>query len=146
MDEARDMLKELGGYQNRRSPEFNRHVLPRCRPIIEAIGHRMAFEAAKAAGVDHKVLQIYESLYVPDGSNIDSQRGDSNGMTSNFGRSVVEAYEDVLQDVIGSLESSEIADYVTAPIASEESWNAFVENLACFEFPAAGKGGFQPKL
>ncbi|KAJ0126998.1 Uncharacterized protein HZ326_29899 [Fusarium oxysporum f. sp. albedinis] len=42
MAEIRSGLTEIGGYGKHRTEAFNQHILPFCRPLVEAIGHRMA--------------------------------------------------------------------------------------------------------
>lgn len=41
------------------SEKFDRLVRPNCQPLIEAIGHRMAFEAAAKDGVEPYILDVY---------------------------------------------------------------------------------------
>lgn len=60
--EAESTLAGLGGYKTHRGYGFNNHILPKCKSLIEAIGNRMAYEAAEAAGCYWTVLSLYEKL------------------------------------------------------------------------------------
>ncbi|TCD65983.1 hypothetical protein EIP91_001930 [Steccherinum ochraceum] len=42
-----------------RSDTTNRLILPHCQPLVEAIGHRMAYEAAVSAGVSQDLIDMY---------------------------------------------------------------------------------------
>ncbi|KAF5368954.1 hypothetical protein D9758_003064 [Tetrapyrgos nigripes] len=46
LQECREVLMKT---KTHRSEEVNNHVLPRCQKIVEAIGHRLAYEAAAGA-------------------------------------------------------------------------------------------------
>lgn len=137
-------LAELGGYREHRGQEFNRHILPRCRPLVEAIGHRMAYEAARGSGVCPTTLRLFELLCLaPDtGWRASGDRI----ITQMFHDSLVKAYDQVLPDMLNAIRESEVNDYITAPIVSDKSWTTFVKELPSFEYPCNGVGGFQPKL
>ncbi|KAH6847171.1 hypothetical protein B0I37DRAFT_341176 [Chaetomium sp. MPI-CAGE-AT-0009] len=143
---ARDKVAELGGSEQRRGEPFNRHILPRCRPIVEAIGHRMAYEAAKSADVCPTALRLFELLCLAGDPGWRSSSGDGTSPRA-FDDSLVRAYEEALPDMLKTVrESEELKDYVTAPIVSDESWAEFVGELPSFEYPRDGAGGYQPKL
>ncbi|KAK8912558.1 hypothetical protein VCV18_012237 [Metarhizium anisopliae] len=61
--EARSELRNLGCYGNHRNEASNERILPRLRKLIEGIGNRMAYEAARACGVPaaYLGLWLYES-------------------------------------------------------------------------------------
>ena len=50
----------LTSCSHHRSDEVNRLILPQCQAMIEAIGHRMAYDAAVAAGVQQNLIDLYE--------------------------------------------------------------------------------------
>ncbi|KAL7754864.1 hypothetical protein ACKLNR_015204 [Fusarium oxysporum f. sp. zingiberi] len=62
MTEIQSRLTEIGGYGKHRTEAFNQHILPFCRPLVETIGHRMAYEAAQRSGISPDVLELYERL------------------------------------------------------------------------------------
>ncbi|EXK23437.1 hypothetical protein FOMG_19783 [Fusarium oxysporum f. sp. melonis 26406] len=51
-------LERIGGYKEHRGHAFDRHILPRCRPLAESIGNRMAYEAAEKWGLPSEVLTL----------------------------------------------------------------------------------------
>ncbi|RCI09092.1 hypothetical protein L249_5067 [Ophiocordyceps polyrhachis-furcata BCC 54312] len=58
LQESQKLLQECGN--DHRSPSFNGLILPRCGPLIEAVGHRMAHENAKLAGTAAEALTLFE--------------------------------------------------------------------------------------
>lgn len=118
-------LQSLEG--GHRSKDYNDFILPRCRPIVEAIGHRVAYEAASAAGVPEYLLTVYESEVV----NMDiGWYIENEGIT----RSGLWAKENAaLNEVLASAETmvQEMSMYIqpTAPIVSQENHSAFVDSL-----------------
>ena len=56
-------LLELQGRieKGHRSETHNNRMLPHCRPMVVAIGCRMAYEAAVDMGVDSDLLALFEA-------------------------------------------------------------------------------------
>ena len=144
MADARHKLAELGGYKEHRGQEFNRHILPRCRPLVEVIGHRMAYEAARDAGVCPKVLRLFEMLCLA--TDLGWRWSEDRNITRMCHDALVRAYDEVLPDMVKAVGESEVNDYIAAPIVSDESWTTFVGGLPSFGYPGDGVGGYQPKL
>ncbi|KAH6961685.1 acyl-CoA dehydrogenase/oxidase [Ilyonectria sp. MPI-CAGE-AT-0026] len=143
MEAARSKLKDIGGYGEHRGHAFNQHILPCCRPITEAIGHRMAYEAARESGAYPKVLRLYEHMCV----GTDFRHCSSDGhVLQAIGDAAVEAYDDVLADMLQSLQNSEADAYTTAPIMSDQSWASFVDKMQSFKHPSDHARDIQPKL
>ncbi|KAK4140589.1 acyl-CoA dehydrogenase/oxidase [Dichotomopilus funicola] len=143
MESTKCKIAELGGYEKHRGQDFNRHILPRCRPLIEAIGHRMAYEAAKDSGVDPKVVHLFEMLCLT--TNLGWDVAEERTITPGFHDALVKAYDDVLPDMLKAMQDeSDDNEYITAPIVSDESWSEFVQGLPSFEYPSDGEEGFQP--
>lgn len=142
MESTRSKIAELGGYEGHRGQDFNRHILPRCRPLIEAIGHRMAYEAARDTGVCPKVVHLFEMLCLA--TDLSWYVAEERTITPTFHDALVKAYDDVLPDMLKAVQDSEENEYITAPIVSDESWTEFVEGLPLFDYPGEGEGGFQP--
>lgn len=141
MNDIKSRLAEVGGYKRHRSQAFNQHVLPLCRPLVEAIGHRMAYEAAQQAGVSPDVLELYGRLstsksliHSPAQSVHKVRRGDP---------LLDKQYESVLAQIRSeSLQRAPIDDYITAPIVSKEKWENFTNSLVCFN----SEGKYNSKL
>ncbi|KAI8710556.1 hypothetical protein NCS52_01555700 [Fusarium sp. LHS14.1] len=143
MDTAMSKLKDIGGYGGHRGQAFNQHILPCCRPIAEAIGHRMAYEAARESGACPKVLRLYEHMCVGTGFR---QFSPDDHKLQAFEDAAVEAYNDVFADMLQSLQNSEADAYTTAPIMSNKSWAVFVDKMQAFKSLTGNARGAQPKL
>ncbi|KAL6352325.1 hypothetical protein LRP88_14372 [Fusarium phalaenopsidis] len=131
----RARLVEIGGYGEHRGPAFDRHILPRCRPLVEAIGHRMAYEAAEQSGVAPDVLELYGRMCA-DG-DLSRPLGEKHWSgPSKKPAPSDDPYDTVLAQIRAeSACGSELDDYVTAPIMSDEAWVDFVESLRVFSHP-----------
>ena len=124
-DEAMAILQSIP--EGHRSQQFNRLLIPRCRPIVEGIGNRMVYEIALAAGVDPNLVALYEvgairknlSWYVEAGLL-------TRGKVDEMEIEAIDALEPRLDNMLDQLE---IAPYITAPIVKESTWNAFVSGL-----------------
>jgi hypothetical protein len=144
MTEIQSKLTEIGGYGKHRTEAFNQHILPFCRPLVETIGHRMAYEAAQRSGVTRDVLDLYERLST-DKALI--RLPTHNVRNVGCGDSLVdEQYETIIAQVRSeALCHAPIDDYITAPIVSEENWENFAESLLCFSSPTS-RDKYKPKL
>ncbi len=63
------MFQEIRGvlstrFKHHRDPGFQAYVLPLCQPLIEAIGYRMAYDAAVEEGVDKTILDMFVASVV----------------------------------------------------------------------------------
>ncbi|KAH7460964.1 hypothetical protein FOMA001_g19332 [Fusarium oxysporum f. sp. matthiolae] len=134
MLDMKSRLEMIGGYKEHRGPAFDRHILPRCRLLAEAIGNRMAYEAAETSGLSPDVLTLYEGICMCEDLNhlpvMGPQcRADAQSQSS-------EPYNNVLAQIRSeSASRSDLDDYVTAPIMSEESWESFTNSLHAFKHP-----------
>ncbi|OJT05089.1 Acyl-coenzyme A oxidase 2, peroxisomal [Trametes pubescens] len=116
---------------NHRSEEVSRRVLPRCQPMMEAIGHRMAYDAAVAQGVRPALVD----LFVANALQFDAAWY---AECAGVGRAQMQAMQESAMDrvlpILGELVAEmDVFAYVSAPIVSDERWGAFVEGLATFE-------------
>lgn len=121
---------ELGEH---RSDAFNRRILPRCRPIVEALGMQFAYDAAVAAGLDAGITQLYLAT---------AMRHDEGWYVENLAMSqqdMFDAEEAALRSALPKLdewmERSGVRAYATAPIVSPERWSEFLSQLAVFKAP-----------
>ena len=99
-----------------------RRVLPLCRPAAEAMGHRMAYDAAVVAGVRPCLVD----LFVANVLRLDSERG---GSADARAAEAEDAVLPLLGELVGEMD---VLDYVCAPIASDEAWEEFVGGLRVF--------------
>ncbi|KAG8667996.1 hypothetical protein FPOAC1_007357 [Fusarium poae] len=125
-DLIRDMksrLERVGGYDNHRGPAFDRYILPRCRLLAEAIGNRMAYEAAEKSGISSGCSRYPLPALEP----LVQARAPSRSCSS---------YSAVLAQIRSeSVTPSEVDDYITAPITSDKSWESFMKGLQMLKSP-----------
>ncbi|PWY90684.1 acyl-CoA dehydrogenase NM domain-like protein [Aspergillus heteromorphus CBS 117.55] len=116
--EAQQTLKELGGIH--RSDEFNRNILPLALPLVEAIGYRMAVEAAIDVNIDPRLLALYESGIVKEDPAWFAEQG---GLTRQEQREMEALAADaVLPDLAQLVQDTGAQPYSTAPMASRSAW------------------------
>ncbi|KAF4331642.1 peroxisomal acyl-coenzyme A oxidase 3 [Fusarium beomiforme] len=131
MLDMKSRLEMIGGYKEHRGPDFDRHILPRCRLLAEAIGNRMAYEAAETSGLSPDVLTLYERICMREDPNhlpVMGLQGRADAQSQSS-----EPYDSVLAQIRSeSASRSDLDDYVTAPIMSEESWGSFTNGLHAF--------------
>ncbi|GCB20523.1 acyl-coenzyme A oxidase-like protein [Aspergillus awamori] len=120
--EMKESQKRTKGH---RTPEYNRLILPRCRPMLLAIGQRMAHEAAVDAGVDPNFLALYEAGAV---------RNDSSWYVEQLGLSRASQYDmecqacdSVMSQLDRHLDELGIEPYCTAPMLSPSRWDNFID-------------------
>ena len=131
--EARDHLKIFGG--NQRSEQFNRNILPLSLSLIEALGHRMAFEAAREAKIDPKLLALYKSGVVKEDSPWYAEQGGvSRQAQQEMEAQAVDALLPFLADLVHETGAQPFSN---APIASERLWNEFISELETFSGEAS---------
>ncbi|RAL03940.1 acyl-CoA dehydrogenase NM domain-like protein [Aspergillus ibericus CBS 121593] len=126
--ENRDLLRTMP--HGHRSEKYNQVILPRCRPLVEAIGHRMAYEAAADAGVDRDLLSLYEAGVVL----LDASWYVEHGLLSRMEIVSMEeqAATALLPRLEGILDGLEREVYVTAPMGSASRWGEFLHQLPVY--------------
>ncbi|EGN96740.1 hypothetical protein SERLA73DRAFT_111417 [Serpula lacrymans var. lacrymans S7.3] len=129
----------LIGMTHHRAEQFNNLILPQCVPLVEAIGHRMAFDAAVERGVPSYITDLYAASVVKmDPSwyveHAELSRQEQRAMED----SAVQAAYPHLQEMVDQIG---VDTFITAPIVSDQRWNEFVDSLdtigdAQFDKPA----------
>ncbi|KAG8664649.1 uncharacterized protein FPOAC1_013429 [Fusarium poae] len=136
-DLIRDMksrLERVGGYDNHRGPAFDRYILPRCRLLAEAIGNRMAYEAAEKSGISSGVLTLYERICLCE--DLDPLPALEPLVQARAPSRSCSSYSAVLAQIRSeSVTPSEVDDYITAPITSDKSWESFMKGLQMLKSP-----------
>ncbi|GAM33326.1 acyl-CoA oxidase [Talaromyces pinophilus] len=95
--------------------------------ILKAVGNRLAYEAALDAGVDRDILDLYEAgvlLQSPD-LGVDEIGIILSGRI-HMERLAMNAISRRLEQLLDSIGAE---PYITAPILTEESWEAFLDKL-----------------
>jgi acyl-CoA oxidase len=111
-----------------RSPQFTSRVMEQCAPMVEAIGCRMAYDAAVAEGVPRPLIDIYVCAAV----KADPRWSLAPGGGANR-ESLAEMQDRALAAAEGHMsrwvEDMGAGPYVRSPIVDDETWASFVESL-----------------
>ncbi|PCH36492.1 acyl-CoA dehydrogenase NM domain-like protein [Wolfiporia cocos MD-104 SS10] len=126
--ECRSLLSKAGG--NHRHESLARLLLPRCLPLVQAIGHRMAYEAALDANVPRPLVDLYEAGIVlfDSGWYVESAgltRWDQFEMEDK----AINAAMPHLEQYLLSLGADA---YAVSPILTQESWEAFLDEMPIY--------------
>ena len=125
-----DELRAIVADAYHRSTDIARRVLPLCQPAMEAIGHRMAYDAARAANVRGCLVDLYVANVVKLDSSWYSEHA---ALSRTAQRAAEEAAHDAVLPLLGELvREMDVFAYVNAPIASDGAWDAFVDELKVF--------------
>jgi acyl-CoA oxidase len=123
--ELRQMLSE----QKHRPGDINAMVLPQCLPLIEAVGQRMAIEAAEAAGVDTALVDVFRASVIERDPAWYAQHGLGRAAQAEFRRKAIAR---AMLHVDRHVRALDVEAYLTAPIVSDESWDDFKRGLPAF--------------
>lgn len=120
----------IKGVSHHRSDEVNRLILPHCQPMMEAIGHRMAYDAAVAQGVRPPLVDLYVANVV----KLDAAWYAEHAALGRAAQQAAEirAHDEVLPMLGELVKEMDVFPYVTAPIVTDERWDAFVGGLTTF--------------
>jgi len=125
---------ESGSHRN---SQIEAAILPLCFPLMQAIGHRMAYDAAIEASVDPTLIDIYLSSVILSDSTWYSEAKDPAVRLS--GSEQLEMQLDACTRGVARLEEwldkLEVEPYIVAPIVSEEKWDAYEQALETFGGP-----------
>jgi acyl-CoA oxidase len=115
-----------------RNQEVNNYVLPHCQRIVNAIGNRMAYEAAKAAGVSSCLVDLYLSSVIQSESAWYVENLELG--TTRQEKLQADALNAVLLQVEKFIQGLNVEDYLkSVPIISDARWNSFVQGLEAFD-------------
>ncbi|KIJ27122.1 hypothetical protein M422DRAFT_271734 [Sphaerobolus stellatus SS14] len=124
-------LKEVWrSTSNQRNTHSEGLLLPHCRGVLEAVGHRCAYEAAIAKGVPRPLINLFvASLFQLDPAWYSENAELSRWRQKNL---LLERATELYPDLAQLLPLLEIESYVTAPIVSKNRWNKYVSNLPSY--------------
>jgi acyl-CoA oxidase len=119
-------LSQLGGT---RSEEFTSVILPQAQPVVEAIGHAIAYSAAVKANLPKPILDVYESSVIRQ----DTAWYSEHGMT-RVAQRIREgnAVSSMILELPKFLSALEIENYVAAPVISDPQWKAYLAGLTVY--------------
>ncbi|PPQ93408.1 hypothetical protein CVT25_004725 [Psilocybe cyanescens] len=127
----------LSTVSSSRDPTIAGRLLPACQPLLEAIGHRMAYEVAVKAGLDQEIIDLFLASVI----KLDQAWYSENAGITRDQQSKMEAdaAERLLPRLDEFLEALNTKEFITAPIASDESWNQFVDSLETLDHFSHGR-------
>ncbi|KAF5578571.1 acyl dehydrogenase NM domain protein [Fusarium subglutinans] len=127
--EAWDIVSSIPAEHH--SQEFNRLFIPRCKPLVLGIGHRMVYETALDAGVDSDLLALYEAGALKENLDWYTEKGLLTRQTfREMENRALDSVEPRLDELLNELN---MEPYVTAPIIKEGLFDDFVQGLPTFD-------------
>jgi acyl-CoA oxidase len=123
-----DMRAELAQFSSgSRDPAFESRFTPRALPLIEAVGHRMAYEAAVQSGLERSIIDLFIASVV----KLDpAWYSETVGLSRRAQIDMEFDSATILYPQLSELtERLEASAYVTAPIVSEDKWQGYVDAL-----------------
>ncbi|KZV80226.1 acyl-CoA dehydrogenase NM domain-like protein [Exidia glandulosa HHB12029] len=121
-----DLRALVATMDNHRSETYNQYILPESVPLVRAIGMRMAYDAAIAAGVDPALVAQFEASGVRANSAVFVELGVP---LREQRKMLVETVAAVFPQLQALLDEMDVDAYITAPIVSAEMWSAHVASL-----------------
>ena len=110
-----------------RSPAFDRLVLPQCLPLVQALGQRLAHEAALDARVRPELVALYVAACVRlDPAWFVEQGGLSRRAQADMEDAAVGGALPLLEELLVEMD---VEGWVQAPIVTEERWERFVADM-----------------
>jgi len=126
----KELRAALATAPSHRSSAYDRAILPHSLSFIQAIGHRLSYDAARAAAIDPPLLDLFEIASVLQD---EAWYVECLGMTRSELREREACALDVafphLEEYLARMD---IGPYVFAPISSDENWKLFVDTLKTF--------------
>ncbi|KAG1737533.1 acyl-CoA dehydrogenase NM domain-like protein [Suillus paluster] len=112
---------------------FMQYVQPRCQLMVESMGHRMAYDAAKDQGVSQSLID----LYLINAIKMDAAWYVECGMFTR--QNIVHMEDTALSAALPHLDelltAMEVEPYVSSPIISDERWEEFSKTLPVYSSP-----------
>jgi len=125
-----ELHASLATAPSHRSAAYDREILPRSLSLIRAIGHRIAYDAARASQVDGPLLDLFEIVSVlQDEAWYVERLGVTRAELREREARALEAVFPRLEEYLARMD---VAPYVLAPIVSDERWNQFIGTLQTF--------------
>ncbi|KAJ6190445.1 hypothetical protein N7519_000466 [Penicillium mononematosum] len=125
LDELRGMTRIISG--GHRGEDFDRLVLPRSQEFVEAMGHRIAYEAAIEAGVHSDLVALYEIWVILQDLGWFVQH--TSLTRERMFQIEAERLSAVLPQLDTLLDATGAEPYCSAPIVTQASWDHFVDQL-----------------
>ncbi|KAK1232746.1 hypothetical protein PQX77_004104 [Marasmius sp. AFHP31] len=127
LHENQELLHSL---EDHRGDSFNCLILPQSQPVIEAIGHAMAYASAVDAGLPQPILDIYECSVIRQDPAWYSEQGGLTRVKQRLREDT--AITSAMPHLDTYMNDLRIEDYVSAPIVSDASWKAYAASLPTY--------------
>ena len=128
--ELEGLLKNIGHH---RALDFDRLVLPGCLPFVQAIGHRMAYDAAVSTGVDSCLIDLYVASCVKlDPSWYVERLGLSRLRQREMEATAIDRVFPRTEEFLSLMA---VEPYILAPIVSDNRWAEYVASLPPYSPP-----------
>ena len=125
--ELEEIVKNM---KSHRSEEYNIHILPQCQTLIEAIGHRMAYDAAVSVNLDPCLIDLYVSSCIKlDAAWFAEKGGLSRRRQREMENMAIDAMSPRLEEFIAL---ADVEPYITAPIFSSSRWEEYVNEIPAY--------------
>ncbi|KAJ8501517.1 hypothetical protein ONZ45_g12118 [Pleurotus djamor] len=126
-----DLRGILFSASHHRAEESERLVLPRCQPLLEAIGFRIAYEAACKDQLNNDIINTFLSnCFQQDAAWYAESGGISLSAQRRLEHESVARLVSQLDELLKVLDVEEAAK---APIISDERWNRFMDGLISYD-------------
>lgn len=122
-----EAIEAIRTMKHHRSDAFNRLILPRCERITLSVGHRMAYEAAVAAGLSPQITNLYLAFAVQSNEGWFAEKM-GYSREAQF-RDQDRAVQEALPHLDEWLKKLDVEEYVSAPIVHHDRWMDFFHNL-----------------
>ncbi|KAK0230056.1 acyl-CoA dehydrogenase NM domain-like protein [Armillaria fumosa] len=117
----------LASFPDHRSTSAERALLPNCQPLIEAIGLRLAYDAAQERNLEPTVVDMFVASAIADDPAwfLDNEKLSREKLVEME----VDAASALLPQLDQLLEQLDVETYATAPIVSNQRWDRYVQSL-----------------
>lgn len=121
------------GQTNHRSDAFAQHVTPRARDLVQAIGHRFAYDSAVQSDlVPQELLDVWESdCILEDAAWYVERAGMTNLELQERRVLAIERVRPHLQSIIDGFDMEK--HHGAIPLVSSKGWTEFMGELPSFE-------------
>ena len=125
------LTKDDKGRSNHRSDAFAQHVTPRARDLVQAIGHRFAYDSASGS-VRQELIDVWESdCMLEDAAWYVEHTGMSSGEIQEKRILAIERARPHLQAIIDEFDMGK--HHGAMPLVLREGLAGFVRELPSFE-------------
>jgi acyl-CoA oxidase len=125
------LSRDSKGRSNHRSDTFAQHVTPRARDLVQAIGHRFAYDAASRS-VRQELLEVWESDCIVENAAWYVEHAGLSGRELQEKRILaIERARPHLQSIIDGFDMAK--HHGLTPLVSQASYDSFLRDLPSFD-------------